>query len=187
MEQTSTATTAARLSGEGVQMVVGLLQGDHRRGAPGVSHVNALNVALQAKLADEHGIQAWAQPAGAGGRDEEIDLLRLPARLLQRGEQGPPAKVDAGLAETALQVVQRFGRGEPGAIDGQIPPLDPAVEEEAAAPVVGVAGQSQDLLLAETVHRVGRAHGDDTREIHRSPFPLPNNRSTGNFPYPLEV
>ena len=96
-------------------MVVGLLQGDHRRGAPGVSHVDALDVALQAKLADEDGIQARTQPAGAGGRGEEVDLLGLPARLLQRGEQGPPAEVDAGLAETGLQVVQRFGRDESGA------------------------------------------------------------------------
>ena len=41
--------------------------------------------------------------------------------------------------------------------------------------------------LAEADHRVGRAHGDDTREIHRSPFPLSSNRSIGNLPYPLEV
>ena len=97
------------------------------------------------------------------------------------------AEADAGRAKARLQIVQRFGRGESGAGDGQIPPLDPAVEEEAAAPVVGITGQRQDLLLAEAVHRVGRAHGDDTRELHRSPFPLPNNRSTGNLPYPLEV
>jgi hypothetical protein len=128
--------------------------------------VDPLEVALESQLADQDGIQAGAEPPGAGRGREEVEVTRLAPRAGQGGEQGAASEIHAGLSESGLQVVQGLGGAKAGLLDGEVSPLDSAVEEEAATPLVGVARQGQHLGLAEAVRGVGGPHGEDPRHAH---------------------
>ena len=117
---------------EGGEVVPGLLEGDHRRGTAGVTHVDPLHVRPEVEIVDQVRVEARAEATGAGGRRQEVDGGDVEVRPLEAAPNRLRGERHASLTKARGQLVHRL-RTRIGGVEVEVPGVARAVEEERAA------------------------------------------------------
>jgi hypothetical protein len=106
-------------------------------------------------------VEARREAPGARGGGEEIDLVGGPASPVEHGAGRALAELERAAAEPIVQLVDGLVGTEVLAVDEEVAARDVTGLEEAAAALVDVAGQAQQLGLREALCGRGRGHGGD--------------------------
>src|SRR5882724_1913388 len=113
-------------------------------------------------------VEAGTEPAGAGGGGEEVDVLRPPARALDRPGHRLGGQLDGAALEAVVELVHRLARSharlEGFRVEVEVAALDLAIGEETRALGIVIAGHAQDGALVEAMAGGGRR---DARDLGR--------------------